>query len=181
MRTIVVCLFLLACSNKQANVSTNSVAAGRGIDSMDQEESEPDYRKEYIATYTEKYLVDTSFKQEGKLFRIVLNHFCTMDSGLIIPAKYNWDIQTDFVTHNFESELTLLEDVDTVFQRQIVKSDFDAILHQELRQYAILQAPRIELIRDSILVHYSISIPVTDVGIAVKIKFDKTGNFLIEK
>ena len=111
----------------------------------------------------------------------MLNHFCTMDSGLIIPAKYNWDIQTDFVTHNFESDLTLLEDGDIVFKKQIVKPDFDSILYQALRQYAILQSPRLELKRDSILVHYSISIPVTDVSIGATIKFDKNGNFLIEK
>jgi len=40
--------------------------------------------------------------------------------------------------------------------------------------------PSFKLGNDSILIHYSISIPVTDVGIGVAIEFDKQGNYTIE-
>ena len=104
-----------------------------------------------------------------------------MDSGLIIPAKYSFDTHKDFVTHNFKSELILLLDKDTLFKKQITKGTFDKLLYSDLRDYATLLYPDFYIKNDSIEIHYSISIPVTDVGIGVTIKFDKKGNYTIEE
>jgi hypothetical protein len=180
--TAIFCIVFFACSNSEVkSKNTNdSSSISKAIDTTQDEENEPDYRKEYIETYSKKISIDTAFIQDGKKYRIIFNHFCTMDSGLIVPAKYNFDTKKDFLTHNFKSDLTLIQEKDTLFRKQIIKSDFDPVLYSALKQYATLQSPILEIKNVSILIHYSISIPVTDVGIAAIIEFDKSGNFKVK-
>jgi hypothetical protein len=54
-------------------------------------------------------------------------------------------------------------------------------LDTPLNKYATLLYPTLKLNNDSIQIHYNISIPVTDVGIGIKINFDKKGNYIIEQ
>lgn len=178
----VFCVFFFACSSPdvKSKNTIDSSSISKAIDTVQEEEREPDYRKEYIETYSKKILVDTAFTQEPKKCRVIFNHFCTMDSNLIVPAKYNFDTKKDFVTHNFKSDLILIQEKDTLFKKQVTKSDFNPVLYSALKQYATLQSPFLELRNDSIFIHYSISIPVTDVGIAATIKFNKNGSFKVE-
>ena len=124
-------------------------------------------------------MVDTFFIDSGKKFEVIFHYFSTIDSGLTVPAKYNFDTKKDFVTHNFISDLILLSDKDTLFKKQITKSTFDNLLDTSLKKYTTLLYPNFYIKNDSIEIHYSISIPVTDVGIGVNIKFDKKGNYVI--
>lgn len=184
MRLLIPFIFLtiIGCSSGQSklNTQTDTTAAVTKVDKTAvNDESQVDFRKELIATYLTPVIIDTFFVDNGKKFEAVFHYFCTMDSGLTVPAKYNFDTNKDFVTHNFISDLILLSDKDTLFKKQITKSTFDNLLDSSLKKYATLLYPNFYIKNDSIEIHYSISIPVTDVGIGVKVKFDNKGNYII--
>ncbi len=175
---------LLSCSSAQ-NKSSPKVDAKTFYSKIDtthtEEMSEPDFRKEFIATYLKPISIDTSFINNGKNYRVLFRHFCTMDSGLRVPAKYNFDTKKDFVTHNFISKMVLFSNKDTLFKKQITKAMFDNLLDTSLKNYATLLYPNFYIKNDSIEIDYSISIPVTDIGVGVQIKFDKKGNYTIRE
>lgn len=181
-------LTLLSCSSgsqKTNNqVDTTKSVAVTDTTQQEDEEEEVDFRKEFISLYQKPVLIDTFFIENGKKYKVVFHHFSTMDNGLVVPAKYNFDTHKDFTTHNFVSDLAVLSDKDTVFKKHITKATFNSLLDTldtPLNKYATLLYPTIKLHNDSIQIHYSISIPVTDVGIGVNIKFDKEGNYTIEQ
>src|SRR5688500_20358262 len=68
-------------------------------------EYEPDYRKEYIAEYDQQLFIDTPLYKGGKAYRVLAHHYCTRDSAVVVPAKYNFDTNKDFITHNFKTDL----------------------------------------------------------------------------
>lgn len=148
-----------------------------------EEGQEVDFRQEFISLYQKPVIIDTFVINHGKKYAIIFRHLSAMDKGLVVPAKYNFDTNKDFTTHNFVSDLTVLSDKDTVFKKFINKAVFNSLLDTHdtsLKKYATLLYPTLTLNNDSIQIHYSISIPVTDVGIGVVIKFDKKGNYVIE-
>src|SRR5688500_5813971 len=115
--TILTCLFLLACSTRQgtAHQQIDSVITVT-IDTTISEE-EPDFRQEFITLYGQKVQLDTAYMQNGSPYRVILTHYCTMDSALAVPAKYNWDTAEDFVTHNFQSDISLSTDSGVLFRK----------------------------------------------------------------
>lgn len=148
----------------------------------EEDDWETDFRQEFISLYREPVPIDTFFVDNGKKYKVIFSHFCTMDSGLTVPALYNFDTNEDFITHNFASDLTLLSGIDTVFKKHITKASFDTLLYTletPLSQYATLLYPVLSINNGSILVRYSISIPVTDVGVGAHIRFDTKGNHVI--
>ncbi|HEX4372641.1 MAG TPA: hypothetical protein VHZ50_04975, partial [Puia sp.] len=100
-------------------------------------------------------------------------------SALIIPAKYDFDTHKDFTTSNFKSHIVLIKNIDTILNKIIDKAIFKKLLSPELDSFATLSFPDFKLSNDTIEIHYSISIPVTDVGTSAVIKFDKNGNYYI--
>ncbi|MFT3935918.1 MAG: hypothetical protein QM726_19975 [Chitinophagaceae bacterium] len=160
--------------------TTKSVAK---TDTTQHDEKEnTDFRQEFISLYTKKVVIDTYFVDNGRKYEIIFRHFSTMDNGLVVPAKYNFDTNKDFVTHNFVSDLAVISEKDTVFKKHITKATFKPLLdtlNTPLNKYATLLYPTLVIDNDSIQIHYSISIPVTDVGLGVYIKFDTKGKYLI--
>jgi hypothetical protein len=180
-------LTLLGCSSgsQGTNFQVDTTKFVAKIDTTQQDEEEDvDFRQEFISLYQKPVLIDTSFVDNGKEYEIFFHHFSTMDNGLVVPAKYNFDTNKDFVTHNFVSDLTVLTGKDTVFKKHITKAMFKPLLDTLdtlLNEYATLLYPTLDINNDSIQIHYSISIPVTDVGIDADIKFDKQGNYVIRQ
>src|ERR1044072_4247920 len=129
------------------------------------EENQVDFRQEFISLYQRPVHVDTSFLIDRKKYRVVFRHFSSMDNGLLVPAKYNFDTHKDFITHNFASDLTVLSNNDTAFKKHITKSTFENVLDNSLKNYGTLLYPDFHIKGDSIRISYSISIPVTDIGI----------------
>jgi len=184
MRALIPFIFLtlLGCSSEQGklNTKTDTTKTITKVDTISKEdESQVGFRKEFIAAYPKPVFIDTFFVYNGKKFEAVFRHFCTMDKGLVVPARYNFDTNKDFATHNFISDLILLSDNDTLFKKQITKSTFDNLLDSSLKKYATLLYPNFYIKNDSIEINYSISIPVTDIGVSVNIKFDKKGKYII--
>jgi hypothetical protein len=155
--------------------STDTIAQEDGIDLAK-------LRKEFISEYDRPILLDTFIVNKGEKLEVILHHYCTMDKGLTVPAQYNFDTNKDFVTHNFASDLTVLSNKDTLFKKHISKSTFNSLLdtlETPLKKYATLFYPSVSIEHDSLQVDYSISIPITDVGIDVHIRFDKKGDYNI--
>jgi hypothetical protein len=177
---------LLSCSpgSQETNTQVDSTKSVSKTDTIQQdEEEEVDFRKEFISLYQKPVLIDTFFIDNGEKYELIFHHFSTMDNGLMVPARYNFDTNKDFTTHNFVSDLTVLSDKDTVFKKHITKAIFNSMLDTldtPLNKYATLLYPYLDINNDTIQIHYSISIPVTDVGIGVDIKFDRKGNYIIE-
>ena len=178
-------LTLLSCSSGSQGTTTQvdtTKSVAKTDTTQQQKDEEVDFRKEFISLYQKPVLIDTSYIGGGKNYEVIFHHFSTMDNGLVVPAKYNFDTNKDFVTHNFVSDLTVLSDKDTLFKKHITKATFKSLLdtlETPLSKYATLLYPYLEIRGDTILIHYSISIPVTDVGIGVDVKFNRNGNYVI--
>ena len=177
-------LTLLGCSSgsQGTNTKADTTKSVAKTDTTQQDDEEDvDFRHEFISLYQKPVLIGTSFVDKGKQYEVIFRHYCTMDNGLVVPAKYNFDTNRDFITHNFVSDLTVLAGKDTVFQKHITKVTFQPLLDTldtPLNKYGTLLYPTLDINKDSIQIHYSISIPVTDVGIGADIKFDKKGNYI---
>jgi len=188
-------LALLGCSSGQNKLDVQSdtttktstridtLKASAKVDTTTEYDNpQVDARKDLIASYDKPVFIDTFFVANGKKLEVLFHYWCTMDSSIIVPAKYNFDTDKDFVTHDFISDLTVLSGKDTVFKKHITKATFNNLLDTldtPLKKYATLLGPTVSINRDSIQIYYSISIPVTDVGIGVNIKFDKNGKSVI--
>lgn len=180
--SLVLGTFLGCSTGSQKSTSTaDTIKSSTKTDTVFNEEKEEDFRQEFIALYQQPVFIDTVLSGNAKPYELLFHHYCTMDSKLVVPAKYNFDINKDFVTHNFVSDIVVLSDKDTVFKKHISKSDFNKLIDSipPLRKYAALLYPALVIRNDSIYIHYSISIPVTDVGIEAEIRFDKKGNYVI--
>lgn len=186
-------LFLCGCGSTAAEplhgaesaASGNAATppAGTRNSNTDEEEEwdDADHRKVYMESYLKPVVLDTAVTVDGKLYRMLLRHACSFDSAIKVPAKYNWDTKEDFITHNFYSTLTLLDGTDTAFSRTIDRIAFDSFIQPEWKPFANLSDPGWELTQDSIVLRYSIGIPVTDLAEAISIRFDTKGNYQVFK
>jgi hypothetical protein len=81
-----------------------------------------------------------------------------------------------FVTHNFVSDLAFEKEGREILRRSIVKNDFDKFLYPEEKSYGALLFPELRLGGDSIELGYSISIPLTDVGVGAHVAIYADGH-----
>lgn len=181
----ILALFSCSLSSQRTDSQSDTTKFITGVNRSQQaDEKEEDFRQEFVSLYLKPIHIDTFFMDGGVNYKVVFRHFSTMDSGLVIPAKYNFDTNSDFVTHNFVSDLIVLKEKDTVFNKRVTKSIFRPILDtidMPLEKYATLLYPTLSIDNDSIHIYYSISIPVTDIGIRATVNFDKNGNFSIRE
>lgn len=156
-----------------------SSAAAAAVDYGSEEPSLDEIYQECIDRYTHPKVIDTVFKMGDDSFRLRLNHYCLMDSGIQVPKSYTKLFHLDsFVTHNFVTDITLNRGDQEILRRTIVKNDFNQLLFPALKSYAILFPPDLRLSRDSIILSYSISIPLTDVGVGLSAVIDGQGRIL---
>jgi hypothetical protein len=139
-----------------------------------------DSRKEFISSYSKPFKLDTTVRLNGQVYKLNFRHFSNMDSAIRIPAKYNFDTNEDFVTHNFISEIILIKDTSVVLKKYITKDIFNSQLTPELKEFATLQFPSVVIDNDSIDISYSVSIPVTDIGISISLRMNEKGEYRIK-
>jgi hypothetical protein len=100
-----------------------------------------------------------------------------MDSAITVPKQYVNIYKLDsFVTHNFVTEVKLDKNSKTIFQATVYKKNFEKFLYPQLKEYGILFCPEINLSRDTIELDYSISIPLTDIGVGVEMIINRDGS-----
>jgi len=131
----------------------------------------------YVARYKRPCVIDTSFSIATGRYTFHAEHTCLMDSGITVPKDYVYMYKLDsFVTHNFVTHVRLTRNDRTILERAIRKEDFDKVLYTSLQRYGALFCPDFRIGKGRILLHYSISIPLTDVGIGAYADVDGKGN-----
>jgi hypothetical protein len=147
----------------------------------DPEPSLAEIMHETISSYDHTVIIDTVFKVEGATYRFHLKHYCLRDSAVHLPKRYVNDFKLDsFVTHSFATDLTLDKNGKEILRQTILKKDFEKLLDPSLKAYATLREPNFKLWGDSIILGYSISIPLTDVGQGFDAVIDSAGHVAYE-
>ncbi|HEX9502996.1 MAG TPA: hypothetical protein VF974_01575 [Patescibacteria group bacterium] len=137
--------------------------------------------KQCTDRYTHPVLIDSTYIIGGDTFHIHLKHYCLRDSGIVIPKSYVYMYKLDsFVTHNFVSMIRLDKNSQTILQKTIYKKDFEQFLDRSLQKYGALLLPYIYLENNTIKVGYSISVPLTDVGIGVSMLVNRDGSIVFK-
>lgn len=134
-------------------------------------------RSEYIKRYhLDVVVLDSSFKINNEHVKIDVKYKCSNDSSVIIPVEYNWGQDPEeFITHSFKTELTISKNSKMVLSEQITRESFGSQLTYPLNELGVLQYP--SFVRDEgdsnlLIFHFSISIPLTDVGKQVTLKLN---------
>jgi hypothetical protein len=145
-------------------------------------ENLPEILQNYIETYRNKINVDTSFDYAGERLRIVFKYYCTYDSSLRLPGKYVgvYGLK-EFVTHSFKSILTIRLGERLVIDTVIDKNVFEDNLFEEEKLYGALLYPNLSFSKQAVKIDYSISVPLTDVGVGVSLECSFDGKLIVDK
>ncbi|AXY74409.1 hypothetical protein D3H65_10665 [Paraflavitalea soli] len=147
------------------------------IDTSQEDHELDDIIKKYTLMYDDPIYIDSSYIISKDTFKITMKHYCLRDSAITVPNKYVEVYKlNNFVTHNFNTILTIKKNGVTVTEKNITKSDFENYLEENLRNYGVLLYPEVETMDSTVKINYSISIPLTDIGIGVSVMVDKYGN-----
>jgi hypothetical protein len=190
---IFICIgYLLSCNGNHHALNTkkaNDSAKQKTIDSQMALDERPDSEQEgptfaevkadYLASYNKIERIDTLIVDGTDSIHIHTKYYCLHDSTLVIPKKYNWGEKNakDFVTHDFASKILILDNRDTIFNKVIKKEDFNNAIYEQLKKYAILFSPdfKYNKTNQEFSFAYSISIPLTDVGVPASLVVNKKG------
>lgn len=131
---------------------------------------------QYIAGYTTHCTIDSSFEVADARYKLHVDHICTFDSAIIVPKSYVNSYKLDsFITHDFVTHITLHRNAKKILERTITKKDFWLKYRPELSQYGVIFCPHLEIYLGEMILNYSISIPLTDVGVSATANIDGKG------
>lgn len=183
--TSIIISFLTSCGqrtekNATLNTSTDSLTSSQYVDEENEEPDTKELRKEYVSNYNKIEIIDTSFTDsDGKQIRVQTKYYCVFDNAVIVPKQYVWEDTTKtFTTHNYSHDIKIIIDNDTIFNKTITKTDFVNELYPELKKYAVLMSPNLGYDKEQgkFDFGYSLTIPITDVGVGWRLHIDKQGN-----
>lgn len=121
---------------------------------------------DFKSQYSKNYNVDTMFTRGADSFKLAFTYKCLFDNGLSIPEKYVGIYGfKNFKAHNFVANLVLYKNGGKIVDDKITKSKFTNQIDESLKQYGDLLYPSLKIEDSVIKVHFSISIPLTDVGV----------------
>ncbi len=190
------CIALLfSCNNLSPNSKKTTSAIkkadrsqkDKSIAASDEDDGnvEPSFdevKAELLSRYNKVEHVDTTIIVEKDTLHIQEKYYCLKDNAVIVPKKYLWggDTTKDFVTHNFVSCIVIIKNKDTIINKTFRKSDFDNVVNPEERKYAIIFTASFagyKKLYDSIVFCYSITVPLTDVGVPACIAVNRKGEY----
>lgn len=153
------------------------------------EQGTPSFKEEkgrYLESYNDVENIDTSFVNGKDILHVKVKYYCLRNSVLRIPRIYNFaeKRKKDFVTHEFASDVLITNNKDTLFNKVVLSNWFYPIIGTQLKRYGILFSPNISKfnrIKGEVVLQYSISIPITDIGVGVYLVVDKYGNYKVLK
>ncbi len=170
-------LVLFSCGGDK-NQTKENIYIEKEPSSSDSEYLE--IQKQFAAEYKERIAIDTLVDKESNT-RLIFEHFSLPDT-LMIPAMYNWSsTPQDYVAHSFVSHVKLIRNENIILDTLIRKEFFNPILEENLIQYAVLLYPvydGFDKETKTASVHYSISIPMTDIGVPAKLFIGLDGELL---
>jgi len=191
---VLFCMFLFACNGnsvksktdtlaKQAIVKDKAVATKESIDeeNPDPDESPEQIMQETLDNYKKVTIVDTNLITTDKdTLHVHLKHYCTYDGAIKLPAGYldMFDIKT-FTTHNFVTDVVLSKHGEITYSGKITRDDFMPLLGQYRKDLMTLLFidEKVKLSRSGkgVVISYSITIPLTDVGTGGEISIEADG------
>jgi hypothetical protein len=162
---------------QSSSPSTTKPAAAR-TDSID-DNPEPSLSEIYndcIDRYDHPVTIDSVFFAGTDVLELHVYYYCLKDSAIKVPKSYVGMYKLDsFVTHNFETQVKLTKNGKVILERTVRKKDFVPFLDHYLKSYAVLLFPDVGMENDTIHISYSITIPLTDVGIGARMLIDRNG------
>jgi len=189
---LVIAVFLVAACNNNTvkDVKSGDSTPGAGKDPAigsttrpavdtskdDEDEDLIKMYKDYVDQYKKPCIIDSVFALGGDTFHLHVKHYCLLDSAIKAPGQYVKMYKLDsFVTHNFATVLKLDKNGKTILERTVYKKDFEKFLRPPLQKYGALLCPELSLSANQVKLDYSISIPLTDVGVGVTVLIDRNG------
>lgn len=179
-------LFDLACGS---NYDSSTKSPDSSIDTLTVKSKEPlkivensnQILQNYVHEETDTLKKDTVFNYKGRKLKILFRHYCTFDSLLLIPEKYVgiYGIKL-FKTHNFQSVLKIYSENKIMIDTIITKNIFSDFTYDEEKKYGTLLYPVLTFQANSLKIDYSISIPLTDVGIAAILECNYNGRLMVK-
>jgi hypothetical protein len=145
----------------------------------DEEPSPQQVMAELIDEDSKVQVIDSTVLLGVDTFSIKLTHKCLHDSGVILPERYlkPYGLK-EFTTHNFVSHILIKRNDSVILNRIVTKNDFDKVEEENLIKYGILVYPyigKVDKEKRQITIAYSLSIPLTDVGQAVRAVINRNG------
>jgi hypothetical protein len=190
---IVWCLFIAGCNHQTSQTNVDSLKANtdtQRVQAKIKGKSDAGFEPinldtvfhQYFRGYKDTIRMDTSFDCKGKKVRIHFLHYCTNDSSLHLPARYVEDYGfKEFTTHSFQSILKASSDDSLLLDTVITKEMFKEEMHPEEKSYGALLHPVISFSSGSLTIAYSISIPLTDVGISAALEYSYDGKLTVKR
>jgi hypothetical protein len=185
-------VILFGCHNSQTRSKPIAISKGKSIDpkmevDSNAEDVEPSFSEvlaETIDSYNKIENINKTVIDEGDTIQLHQTYYCLHDSLAIVPKQYLWggDTTKDFVTHNFAAKIVVTNNKDTVLNKTFLRSDFNKILEEPLQKYSIIfwaEQPGYDKEKHEFGLGYSITIPLTDVGVPAFIVIDKKGHYRI--
>lgn len=188
-------LFFSDCETKKngkvasSNEAWDSVAIEASKEQMTEEANqEPDYKKQrgkFILSYNDAVEIDTTLAFGQEDINIRFKYYCLFDSAIKIPSKYIWEGGMDqFATHNFESDILITKNEGLLYEAKVDKETFANLLTKDLVSYGVLLYPsfrKFDPEKREFVFHYSISIPITDVGTSATLYISMDGETRVDK
>jgi hypothetical protein len=177
--------FITSCEQRAVKNPLNNTSidsfTNRQVEEKEYEEPDTkELRREYISNYAKIETMDTSFIDSvGKEIQVQTKYYCLFDSAIFIPKEYVWEDTTKpFITHNYSHDIKIVINKKIIFNKTITKPDFDDNLYPELKKYAVLMLPNFSYDRKRTQFNfaYSLSIPITDVGVGRQLIIDEKGH-----
>jgi hypothetical protein len=135
---------------------------------------------QYISSYEDVIALDTTLNHSNDKIHVDFKYYCLYDSAMKIPEEYNWGYgSVNFITHNFVCDIRIKKNDETIIDDTVNKETFNTLLTEELNKYGVLLYPSFREFDDAtgeLIFHFSISIPVTDIGTSATYYVDLDGN-----
>ena len=137
--------------------------------------------EEIIKGFTDLYATavkfDSAFIVGPDIYQIEFEHFCLFDKGVVVDSPYVGNYKMGrLVANNFASHLTVLKNGKPLFTKNITKKDFQGKVESALIKEGVLLFPNFQFVSNTFFFTYSLSIPITSVGVPVECKIDLNGN-----
>jgi len=150
--------------------------------------SQSEEREKLKKEYDQIKVIDSTFISNNDTLHFHLKYYCLKDSNLVIPKIYDLDDKNpkEFVTHPFVADILLINNGHTILEKQFKASDFDPFFEDDfggnLKKFgSVLGFHFLKRNKDKnrIILIFSYSIPVTDLGIALYLIILKNGSYKV--
>jgi hypothetical protein len=185
--TLLLCLIVSDCYQGKHYSDSGNIEDDYEMNNVKINTGNIDYktmRNQYILSYTNIIKTDTMVYRLKDTLNVAFQYYCLFDSTVHINDEYIWEDNTEeFITHNFEAILRIYGNKKDDILVKLSKSTFVNILNEELLLHGVLMYPTYrgyDKINDRLGFGFSVSIPITDIGISCYCSVDpETGEIIV--